>query len=466
MSSFAGFVLHVGDHEGHEVGRKETLDTKVRVAWAWQAANRSASVQSGKIKLLRLDVKAGTVNGTRSGVYAELLHKSASSASQLLPLMGKCWHPDAPSTSQGHIAKKLGIYERVKAKKVPKPIDPKGTLVCSSSWCSTPMLDLCGAKRAVWGMLVASVFAADLSEKEGVPVAVIGRPPGHHATCDHNNRFLDPEIDSPSGKLGAGSLDGGCFYPSCWVSAVHSLRQGFASRLAYIDIDAHKPDGIWKEVEQLRGLGKQQRAELLGRPDQCEKVFFSSVHIDAYPNPSSDFPLCIFPWNSVRTVLPKKPGKAFEVSILEELLPKGLGIEGKKKNKDFLEHYDGWQQCLKEGLRRFKPNGIFIGMGFDLHSKEKRVPVDKRPGIGIKAKHYTDLVASLPSRRGPVVLTMEGGYTKEAIMDGMEGILRGMEQLSKERIKQSLSLRFTAGLKRKLSAAHGQTDRAHKVRVR
>ena len=40
----------------------------------------------------------------------------------------------------------------------------------------------------------------------------------------------------------------------------------------YIDVDAHKPDGIWKEVEQLRGLEKKQRATVLGNQSEACKA--------------------------------------------------------------------------------------------------------------------------------------------------------------------------------------------------
>lgn len=259
-------------------------------------------------------------------------------------------------------------------------------------------------------------------------------------------------------------LDGGCFYPSCWVAAVHALREGSASRIAYIDIDAHKPDGIWKEMQQLRGLGKEQRTMLLGKPNRCEEVLFASVHIDDYPNPEEAKPEDPqdpkFKWNSVDCILPKTSGKAFPVSVLEELLPRGLGEEGTINNDQVLERYQSWQNRLSRKLRLFKPNGIFVGMGFDLHISEKQIPLSKRPGIGMESKHYREVLASLPAsslKNSPVVLTLEGGYTKEAVMDGMRGVLDGLVDFANARGKGQSSNAFVERCRRKRKALHSET---------
>merc|ERR1719149_357683 len=125
------------------------------------------------------------------------------------------------------------------------------------------MTNLEGSKAAAQAMLIASVFAAELSAKERLPVLVLGRPPGHHATCEHKLDFNAPYYPSPGGAVEGVSLAGGCFYPSCWLAALHCLRQGTAHKLAYIDIDAHKPEGIWKEVDHLCGLDSAKRKAVL-----------------------------------------------------------------------------------------------------------------------------------------------------------------------------------------------------------
>lgn len=430
----AGFVLLVADHEDHKTSSKN-LDKKVRVSWAWRVACESPMTRNGSLQKLRLDVEAGTINNSTNGPYAELFSKSTAAASQLLPLMAKSWHRSAPTTGIQNISKKLCGYARMKNTLVRASRDEDGNMETVEDWCSVSIENLTGAKRAVWAMLVASIFATDLSQKEGVPVVVLGRPPGHHATCCHLTDLTAPWVQSPGGKLMGHGMDGGCMYPSVWVAAVHSLRAGYASRPAYIDVDAHKPDGIWKEMERLRGLGKKQRTEMLGDADRCEKVLFASVHIDSYPNPAM-VPETN-PWNSVNQVFPKGPGKAFEVSLLEELLPKGTNEDGTTTNAEVLACYGRWQKCLLGKLHRFKPDGIFVGLGFDLHAAEKQISADKRVGIGIEAKNYRDVIAGLrTSSNGPIVLTLEGGYTKEAVMDGMRGTLEGLAQLSRARGKE------------------------------
>lgn len=462
--TLAGYVLHVVDHEDHVTARWN-LDKKVRVSWAWRAARESSAVQNGTVKTLRLDVEAGTINNSSNGPYSQLFSKSASAAGQLLPLMAKTWDPAAPATRCGNISKKLSGYQRIKAALVPASVAGEGNTETVEQWCSVSIENLTGAKRAVWSMLAASVFAADLSEQEGVPVIVLGRPPGHHATCCQHNDISAPWVQSPGGKLNAHSLDGGCVYPSCWVAAVHSLREGSSSRLAYIDVDAHKPDGIWKEMERLRSLGNKQRAALLGNAGQCEKVLFASVHIDSYPNPAVNPELN--PWNSAYRVLPKCPGKAFEVSVLEELLPKGISEDGPATNAQLLACFRRWQERLLSTLHRFKPNGIFVGLGFDLHAAEKQISADKRVGIGIEAKNYREVIAGLPTAGGgPIVMTLEGGYSKDAVMDGMHGALEGLVQLSRRRTKEKKALKTPARClgKRKMSTSVAECEPTSKRR--
>jgi len=467
--TLAAFVLHVSDHEDHDIGRfSHSLDRKVRVSWAASAVRQSPMVKNGTVKMLRLDVQAGTINGTTHSHYAQLLSKSSMSADRLLPLMAQCWSSAAPVTARGNLSKKLGQLERMKDDLVERSakLNEDGKMDSVEQWISTPMVNIAGSRRAVWAMLVAATFAADLSQQEGVPVVVLGRPPSHHATCYHCIGLDAPHVQSPGGLLSGHNLEGGCFYPSCWVAAVHALREGSASRLAYIDVDAHKPDGIWKEMERLRGLGKEQRTMLLGQANRCEEVLFASVHIDDYPNPEErhprDPPDPRFKWNSVDRVLAKETGKAFAVSVLEELLPKGIGLDedgedGPTTNKEVIACFDHWQKGLLRKLTRFKPNGIFVGLGFDLHALEKQIEASKRPGIGIEAKHYRALLAALPTsglQNGPIVLTMEGGYTKDAVMDGMRGVLDGLVQLAHVRGKERRpsTIAVNGGCKRKLSS--------------
>ena len=76
---------------------------------------------------------------------------------------------------------KLGGFEQVKGRQdaaASRRGFEEGATVAET--CALPMDSLLGAKRAARAMLVASVFAAELSEREGVPVVVVGRPPGHH----------------------------------------------------------------------------------------------------------------------------------------------------------------------------------------------------------------------------------------------------------------------------------------------
>lgn len=382
---------------------------------------------------LDLDVQEGTVNGEKTGKHVAAMKRAAASAARLLPLLSKAWDPAAPSTLQANLAAKIGGFDKVKKDAcVFEGTEAKekddGPLMTVEEAVSLPMTSLPGAKAAARAMLVAAVLAADISEREGVAVVVLGRPPGHHATCAHQLNLVAPSMPSPGGDIEGRCMGGGCFYPSSWLAAVHSLRKRVSKRLAYIDVDAHKPDGIWKEVECMRSLPPKQRAEILGgEPASCDGVLFASVHVNGYPNPGAN-------WTSSSCVLPKGPKKGFQVRVHEELLPKGVAEDGDTPNEEVLKIWDRWQREVLEDVGRFKPDGIFIGLGFDLHEAEGRIN-DKREGIGISGRHYRELLAGLPAsgsrRKGPLVLTMEGGYTKAAVVDGMRGTIEGLVALAR-----------------------------------
>eukprot|EP00439_Symbiodinium_sp_Y106_P087303 s29_g44.t2 len=131
-------LLLVEDHEAHDVGSRG-LDVKTRVRWAWEAARKSGV----KLRFLSVNVSENTLNGKHGlqlqsevgPILVELLRRSRMAAGRLLP----------------RLAKTLGIFLHV---------------------------DAGSAGRAAEAMLVAAVFATDLSVKAGVPVLVLGRPPG------------------------------------------------------------------------------------------------------------------------------------------------------------------------------------------------------------------------------------------------------------------------------------------------
>lgn len=459
------------DHMEHGVGCTDAaLDVKERVAWAWEAVKTSPSVKRRAVTMLTLDVQAGTVNGKKVGKHAELLQKSSLAAGHLLPLVAKSWDPEAPSTLRGNIAAKIGAFEKVKRKSLSKmkrrsfscrsrrksgsvepETDSDSNSDCDSEalendddctvegGCALPMTDLKGAKRAAQAMLIASIFAAELSNKERTPVVVFGRPPGHHATCAHCLALGDPKFHSPGGFVEGASLGGGCFYPSCWLAAIHCLREGLSQRLAYIDVDAHKPDGVWKEVDHLSKLGNDKRLALLGsQAKSCEGVLFASIHVDGYPKPDN------ISWSSAASIINKSPKRAFDIRVHEELLPKSMCTRS-VHNGRILGSFDRWENKVSSDLRCFKPNGTFVGLGFDLHRAEKNVN-DKAEGLGITRKHYRKVLRNLPvsALQGPVVLTLEGGYTEAALKDGIHGALEGLEGLSRKlQVRSSSSKRST-----------------------
>lgn len=436
----AGIVLLVKDHMDHGVGcTSSALDVKSRVAWAWRAAKSSTAVKRGAVMMLALNVGEGSVNGSKTNEFAEMLRRAAASTGQVLPALAQSWNADAPATLAGNVSAKLGSFSKVKRSSLSKVRRQSRSSSKDSDsesdediWKPTveegmclPMTSLQGAKRAAQAMLVASIFAAELSNKERAPVLVLGRPPGHHATCAHTLALDAPECQSPGGALKGANLGGGCFYPSCWLAAVHCLRQGMSQRLAYIDVDAHKPDGVWKEVDHLCRLGAARRAAVLnGTPDACQGLLFASVHVNGYPNPNDQ-------WESVSCKRPKGPRRAFDIKVQEELLPPGMAT-GDLDNEVVLDAFKRWRTAVVRDLRSLKPNGLFIGLGLDLHKYEKQIG-DKAVGLGLQRQHYRQLIQDLPTSalKGPVVLTLEGGYTKAGVIDGMLGVLSGLETIAR-----------------------------------
>eukprot|EP00927_Polykrikos_kofoidii_P046677 TRINITY_DN40837_c0_g2_i1.p1 TRINITY_DN40837_c0_g2~~TRINITY_DN40837_c0_g2_i1.p1 ORF type:complete len:516 (-),score=52.90 TRINITY_DN40837_c0_g2_i1:340-1800(-) len=449
----AGYVLLVKDHTDHGVGCSDSaLDMPTRVTWAWNASLSTPWVKRGMVRPLQVDVQSRTVDGRRNGPNAKLLRISIAAADELLPLLAKSWDPSAPNTLRENVAEKLGRFRNVKdlkavlSREVGKGSSDQSSaeqldVMTVAEACSLPMTSLHGARRAAQAMLVTAIFAAELSERELAPVLVLGRPPGHHATCAHCLQLDAPPRASPGGAVEGRTLGGGCFYPSNWLAAVHSIRKGAVGRLAYIDVDAHKPDGIWKEVDHMRNLDGASRAQVLGTSD-CHGVLFASVHVDGYPNPGGTL------WTSARCVLPKGPRQAFEVRVHEKLL-RGVGEGGATSNSECLAAYARWKDGVLEDLASFRPNGLFIGLGFDLHMKEGRVN-DKREGIGLSGHHYRELLRSCLICRstGPTVLTLEGGYTKAAVVDGVRGALAGMVDFSRSLSPRRITTTARAHLKR------------------
>lgn len=418
----------------HGVGCTDSaLDVKSRVAWAWRAVKSSPAVKRRAITLLSLNVGEGSVNGSKSSELASMLGRASTSAGKVLPALARSWNAAAPNTLRGNISAKLGSFERVKRRSYSSlwrssvqdsDSDSEDDSPSVEACMALPMTSLQGAKRAAQAMLVAAVFAAELSNKERVPVLVLGRPPGHHATCAHTLALDAAPRRSPGGALKGAHLGGGCFYPSCWLAATHCLRQGMSQRLAYIDVDAHKPDGVWKEVDHLCTLGTARRAAVLnGQPDSCQGLLFASLHVNGYPNPNNH-------WESVSCGIPKSHKRAFDIMVQEELLPPGVAT-GELENEAVLNAFKRWQNAYTQDLRSLRPDGLFVGLGLDLHKHEKRIG-DKAVGLGLQRQHYRKLIQDLPTTalKGPVVLTLEGGYTKAGVIDGMLGVLSGLEALS------------------------------------
>eukprot|EP00439_Symbiodinium_sp_Y106_P025246 s7982_g3.t1 len=245
----------------------------------------------------------------------------------------------------------------------------------------------------------------------------------HHATCGHDLRLGDT-WRAPCGQLPGASLGGGCFYPSVWLAALHSLRKGHAKRLAYVDIDAHMPDGVWKEVDHFSKLKKDQRDFLIGKRNSCTGILFSSIHIDGYPNQGSS-------WHSVKQNLKR----SFEVRVRDTLLPRSV-TQGtaSSANQGLITRYQRWCNTLDKEMTSFQPDGLFVGLGFDLHQKEAQIS-DKKVGRGICRVHYEAFFANfsrLPEK-APMVLMLEGGYTKQGVEDGILGTLQGLKVLAQRK---------------------------------
>lgn len=146
--------------------------------------------------------------------------------------------------------------------------------------------------------------------------------------------------------------------------------------------------------------------------------------------------------------------------VHEELLPEGIAT-GALRNEDIWNAFDRWHVSVSKDIRSFHPNGVFIGLGFDLHKSEKRI-ADKKAGVGITGQHYFKLLRSLPASvlKGPFVLTLEGGYTHAAIVDGIHGALSGLEALSAGRtLGNSIQRAFTKKMKRTPASAKSKCRR-------
>merc|ERR1711981_591372 len=112
-------------------------------------------------------------------------------------------------------------------------------------------------------------------------------------------------------------------------------------------------------------------------------MLFASVHVDGFQNPGNNS------WNSADCTIPKGHKRAFEVRVCEELLPPGVAT-GSLQNEVVLAAFERWGGAVSKQLHSFKPNGVFVGLGFDLHKFEQRIG-DKEFGLGIEGQHYNKL---------------------------------------------------------------------------
>merc|ERR1712176_433357 len=144
--------------------------------------------------------------------------------------------------------------------------------------------------------------------------------------------------------------------------------------------------------------------------------------------------------------------------------------EGTTPNDAVLKAYEEWKNQALQGLQKFEPDGLFVGLGFDLHMLEERIN-DKRKGIGLSGKHYHEILEGLSASCpcGPVVLTLEGGYTKAAVKQGMKGTLAGMVAFSQKRKRhknlQIIKRRSLSVIKRPSAKTSASHSTAKKLRL-
>eukprot|EP01062_Namystynia_karyoxenos_P026610 TRINITY_DN2061_c0_g2_i1.p1 TRINITY_DN2061_c0_g2~~TRINITY_DN2061_c0_g2_i1.p1 ORF type:complete len:1240 (+),score=255.83 TRINITY_DN2061_c0_g2_i1:86-3721(+) len=148
---------------------------------------------------------------------------------------------------------------------------------------------------AITAAAAARWAALSLSPGLGVPVFVVGRPPGHHASaCPAWQSNAAYRIESDGEQLWTHAVaprrnaHGGCFIPVALPALLASAAYGGCDSTALIDVDVHMPDGYVGDLHAILGHLVRRRPQddspLIGALRRTwRELLVTSSHTMCYP---------------------------------------------------------------------------------------------------------------------------------------------------------------------------------------
>ena len=257
--------------------------------------------------------------------------------------------------------------------------------------------------------------------KDGSRAFCVCRPPGHHS--GFQDQWKGPH--------------GFCFVNNVVVGVAAAIKEKGYKRVAIVDFDVHLGDGTFEFVtKQINATRSAIRAQLTS--DDDVRCFYASVHTPEWPIVAgTDYGKdCACFGGSLQCG--RERGAHANVHLLRAHVC--AGFEGR-----FRAAYGAapakkmargaapkplplMTSTIAQALGRYKPDLLFLSAGFDAHKDEREVTgADSQFGVdGAAFRDVTEsLLAALP-KGCPVISVLEGGYTEEALTDGLAEHLRGL----------------------------------------
>ena len=193
------------------------------------------------------------------------------------------------------------------------------------------------------------------------------RPPGHHATPDRAMGF--------------------CLFNNVAVAAAYALQHRGLERVLIVDFDVHHGNGTQDIFYQE------------------SRVLYFSTH--QYP---------FYPGSGLVGEKGQGPGKGFTVNVP---LPASCGDE---------EYLRVFREVLEPVARGFRPQLVLVSAGLDIHWSD---PIGQMSVTVDGLAHFGEFLKGLAAQlcQGRLVYTLEGGYSLQALPQGVRAILEGLLEL-------------------------------------
>jgi len=217
------------------------------------------------------------------------------------------------------------------------------------------------ALKAVGGIIDLAGKIIDNELANGI---VLSRPPGHHATASRAMGF--------------------CLFNTIALGARSCIIKRNLKKVAIIDIDVHHGNGT----------------QWIFYNDPA--VFYISTH--QYPH---------YPGSGGIKETGEGMGKGTTLNIP---FPEYTGDKGYNKAAE---------ELIIPALRKFKPEFLFVSVGFDAHSQ------DPLSSIQLSLSGYNNISRALISLadeicHGRIIFNLEGGYNLDVLGPGCGNIIRGL----------------------------------------